>query len=333
MIRDAHGQVLAVQPFIILDQDLLVGVDTRIRQLIESVRRVWPRCLVLRTLMVGCAAGEGHLDGDPTAYGAIAQRLAGAIVKQARQLRAPMVVLKEFPTEYREPLKSFMDQEFSRIPSMPMTKLNINYDDFDDYMSKALNSSTRRKLRKKFSISARASPIHLTLVGDITPIIDEVFPLYLKVYERSKLHFEKLTREFFCKIGPLMPDKSAFFVWRQDGKVVAFSLCMFEGDAFYPEYVGFDYSVALELHLYHYVVWDMISWAIANDYKWLRSSGLNYDPKLHFRHKLDPVDLYVRHCSPLINAALKRVLPWIEPTRYDPILKKFSNYDDLWDRA
>jgi hypothetical protein len=30
----------------------------------------------------------------------------------------------------------------------------------------------------------------------------------------------------------------------------------------------------------------MTSWAIANGYKWLRSSGLNYDPKLHLRHLL-----------------------------------------------
>ena len=45
----------------------------------------------------------------------------------------------------------------------------------------------------------------------------------------------------------------------------------------------------------------MISWAILKGYKWLRSSGLNYDPKLHLRHVLDPTDLYVRHTS-VINA-------------------------------
>jgi hypothetical protein len=107
---------------------------------------------------------------------------------------------------------------------------------------------------------------------------------------------------------------------------------MFEGDAFYPEYVGFDYSVALQIHLYHYVVRDMISWAIDQGFVWLRSSGLNYDPKLHFRHRLDPIDLYVRHRSPVINRLLKRVLPWIEPTRHDPVLKRFPNYGELCDR-
>jgi hypothetical protein len=128
-----------------------------------------------------------------------------------------------------------------------------------------------------------------------------------------------------------MPDKVRYFVWRQDGRIVAFTLCMIEGSEIYAEYIGLDYSVALDLHLYHYAVRDMISWATSRGYQWFRSSGLNYDPKLHLRHRLDPIDLYVRHTSVIANAVLRRVLPLIEPTRFDPVLKKFPNYRDLWD--
>jgi hypothetical protein len=330
VIRDADGRVRAVQPFILLDQDLLAGVGARTRRLAAFVRRAWPRFLVMRTLMVGCGAGEGRLDGDASLHAANARCLADAIMEHARDLKAPLVVLKEFPAEYRETLSCFLDRGFTRIPSMPMTKLDIAFRDFDDYMTRALNSSTRRKLRKKFKIAAAAAPIEMTIVSDVTPIIDEIYPLYVDVYERSALHFERLTPEFFCRIGRSMPDKASFFVWRQSGKVVAFCLAMFEGDAFYPEYVGFEYSVALQVHLYHYVVRDMIAWAIDHGFVRLRSSGLNYDPKLHLRHRLDPIDLYVRHGSPAINLLLKRLLPWIEPTRHDPVLKRFPNYDELW---
>ena len=130
-----------------------------------------------------------------------------------------------------------------------------------------------------------------------------------------------------------MPDKVRFFLWRQGGKIVAFSMCMVQNDAFYAEYVGFDYAVALTLHLYHYAVRDMVTWAIANGYKSFRSSALNYDPKLHLRHVLDPLDLYVRHTSRIINFALKWALPWMEPTRYDKTLPKFPNYKDLWHKS
>ncbi len=173
----------------------------------------------------------------------------------------------------------------------------------------------------------------MSIVDNITPVIEEVYPLYLQVYNRSKLHFEKLTKPFFCGIGPLMPDKVRFFLWRQNARIVAFTLCMIDSDALYAEYIGLDYSVALDLHLYHYAVRDMISWAMLHGYKWSRSSSLNYDPKLHMRHLLDPVDLYVRHTSPLANAILKRALPLIAPTRFDPVLKLFPNYRDLWDTS
>jgi predicted N-acyltransferase len=211
-----------------------------------------------------------------------------------------------------------------------MTKLNIDYASFADYMNKALNSATRTKLRKKFRAAAQAAPIEMTVVDDITPCIEETYPLYLQVYERSKLHFEKLSKEYFCRLGRTMPDKVRFFIWRQNRRTVAFTLCMIEGDAIYAEYIGLDYTVALDLHLYHYAVRDMITWSIANNYKWFRSSGLNYDPKLHLRHLLDPIDLYVRHISGTKNVFLKLILPLLEPSRYDKTLQKFPNYKELW---
>jgi len=330
VIKDKNGSVRAVQPFFILDQDLLVGAGGKIGGLIDLVRRVWPRFMRMRTLMVGCAAGEGHLDSaDGTPYDQ-ARLLASAILTHARKLKVSLIVLKEFPAKYRDLLQCFLQRGFTRVPSLPMTKLNIDYMSFDDYMNRALNSATRTKLRKKFRAAAQAAPIEMSVVDDITPIVSDIYPLYLQVYERSKLHFERLTKEYFCRLGRVMPEKVRFFIWRQNAKVVAFTLCMIEGDAIYAEYIGLDYSVALDLHLYHFAVRDMISWSIAHGYKWFRSSSLNYDPKLHLRHQLDPIDLYVRHVSGVINAPLKWLLPLIEPTRYNTTLQKFPNYKELW---
>jgi Acetyltransferase (GNAT) domain len=330
-IKDEQGEVRAVQPFFIHDQDLLEGVSPRGRLVVAFIRRAWPRFMRMRALMVGCAAGEGHLDeadGRPPEWQV--RLLASTLVRHARKLGAPLVVLKEFPAKYRPTLQCFLEYGFTLIPSMPMTKLNIDYPSFDEYMKRALNSATRTKLRRKFRAAAEAAPIDMSVVTDITPLLDDIYPLYLQVYQRSKLHFEKLTKGYFSQLSRLMPDKVRFFVWRQNAKIVAFTLCMTEGDALYAEYIGLDYSVALQLHLYHYAIRDMITWSIANGHKWFHSSGLNYDPKLHLRHLLDPVDLYVRHTSATANALLKWALPLMEPTRYDQTLKKFSNYEELW---
>lgn len=332
IFRDTSGEVCAIEPFFVLDQDLLVGISGRLGALIDRIRRLWPRFMRMRTLMVGCVAGEGHLDGTERRGPLLAEQLAALITDHARALRAQLVVLKEFPSRYRPALACFLDKGFSRIPSMPMTRLSIDYASFDDYVKHALSGKTRRDLRKKFQAAEQEAALELSITNDVTPFVEEIYPLYLQVYERSKLHFEKLTEQYFCELGRRMGDKVQFFLWRRNGKIVAFATCMTQGDALYAEYVGLDYEVALKLHLYHYAFRDVVSWAIANGYKWFRSSGLNYDPKFHLRHLLDPLDLYVRHTSGTINAIMKRLLPLLEPTRHDKTLAKFSNYHELWAR-
>jgi Domain of unknown function (DUF4118)/Acetyltransferase (GNAT) domain len=331
IVRGWNGEICAIQPFFILDLDLLLGAKPRLGRLTGFIRRFWPRFMRARTLMVGCAAGEGHLDGkDGLAQHSSARALASAIVKQARSLKARLIVLKEFPAKYRSALECFVQSKFTRIPSLPNVRLNIDYSSFDEYMMQALSGGTRRKLRLKLKVSESASPIEMSVVDDITPIIDEVYPLYLQVYHRSHLHFEKLTREYFCGLGHRMGEKVRFFIWRQNGKIVAFGSCILQDDTIHAEYLGLDYDVALDLHLYHYTFRDLISWGIAGGYKSFHSSSLNYDPKFHLRYQLDPIDLYVRHTSPVCNSVFSRILPWLEPTRYDKTLSKFANYSELW---
>ncbi len=106
-------------------------------------------------------------------------------------------------------------------------------------------------------------------------------------------------------------------------------MCMKNGKELCSEYVGFDYNLAFDLHLYNVMTKGIMEWSIENGFQWYCSTSLNYEPKYHFRHQLDPLDLYVRHISPAVNFIMKRALPFLEPTRRDEMLKKFSNYADL----
>jgi len=313
-----------IQPFFVLDQDLVAGAARAVQAAVKTVRRLWPRFLKMRTLMVGCAAGEGHL-----AALSVVDDLAVALPQLARQFKAKLIVMKEFPARYRAALSRLSG--FTRVPSMPMTGLDLDYASFDEYVANKVSKPSRKSIRRKLREADAAQPrIELQVVEDITPFVDEIYPLYLAVYDRSTLHFEKLTKEFLSTLGRRMADKVRFFIWRQDGKAIAFSLCLIQGDAIYDEYLGLDYSVALNLHLYFYTLRDIINWAIAHGLKHYVSSALNYDPKLRLRCELVPLDLYVAHTTPLINAVMKRLLPLLEPTHSDPVLRRFPNYREVW---
>jgi predicted N-acyltransferase len=328
VIRDEAGRVCSVQPFFLLYQDLLEGCPAFVRGPIAWLRRMWPNFLKMKTLMLGCAAGEGQLDHGPERRTGDAALLAGRIRELAKTMGASLIVLKEFPDRYRGALAPFLEAGFTRIPSLPMAALDLRYADFDDFMKRGLSSRMRCDLRRKF----RAGPdsITMTVMRDVSPIIDDVYPLYLQVYERSDRHFEKLTREYFCELGRRMPDKVRYFVWREEDRIVAFSLTMLHDDHICNEYLGLDYTRALDRHLYFVAFRDVASWAIANGFQRCLTTGLGYAPKLDLGFTLEPLDLYVRHSSDRLNWLFRRILPLLEPTRYEPILKRFPNYDALW---
>lgn len=331
VIENDRGEIEAIQPFFLLYQDLVEGAGPRIQKTLATIRKVWPRFLKARTLMVGCTAGEGHLDQIDEEQGArIAGILRDGLLIYAKRARAAMVVLKEFPSRYRKQLAGFATAGYTRIPSMPMTRLNIAYNDFEHYLTAALSKNTRKNLRRKFRDAEAGGPIELSILDDVSSMVDELLPLYQQVYDRSNLHFEKLTKEFLIRLGREMPEKAKFFVWRQEGRAIAFSVLLLHDDCIYDEYIGMDYAVALDLHLYFYTFRDIVSWGISNGYRWYISTALNYDPKLHLKSELLPLDLYVRHTMGIANFVLKRVLPLLEPTRGEKTLREFPNYSQLW---
>jgi len=311
-----------------VQQNLVEGIPA-LRQPVDKIRQRFPRFLTMRLLMVGNAAGEGHLSvcapGDEEW---VANALYQVLEIYGRQSKASLVVFKDFPATYRDILWKFPANDYTRVPSMPMTELPLVYRDFDHYVS-TLGASTRKDLRRKFRGIASADPISVEVVTDLAPYVDEVYPFYLQVHERSPMKFERLTKEYLCELGWRMPDRVRFFIWRQNGKAIAFSVALVHDGTIYDDYLGLDYRVALDLHLYFYTLRDILSWSIAAGLKRYRSSPLNYKPKLHLGCDLYPLDLYVRHTNPVMNKIFRPIVKLLEPTRHDPVLQRFRNANEL----
>ena len=328
VLEDDAGVVRGIQPVFFVRQNLVEGVPA-LRSSVDAVRRAFPQFLTMRILMVGCAAGEGHLGacrGGDEEW--VAKALHATLGIYARQSKAPLVVLKDFSGAYRDPLGTLATNGYTRVPSMPMTRLALRYRDFEDYLN-SLGKATRKDLRRKFRKTDKAATIDLEVTTDISPHVDEIYPLYLQVHERSALKFERLTKEYFRSLGARMPDKVRFFIWRQEGRIVAFSLALVHAGTIYDDYLGLDYRVALDLHLYFYTLRDIIRWSLAQGLHTYCSSPLNYQPKLHLGCDLMPLDLYVMHTSPLLNPIFRPALKFLEPTRHDPVLQRFPNASEL----
>jgi hypothetical protein len=329
VLEDSAGTVRGIQPILFVRQNLIEGMRGAFRKIVDLIRKKFPRFLTMRVLMVGCAAGAGELDtADPENEQWIAEALGPSMRDYARRNKCSLVVFKDFPASYRDALAVLSKSNYTRVPSMPMTRVALSFQDFDKYLE-TLGYASRKSLRRKFRKTERAAKIDLEVVNDIAPHVDAIYPLYLQVHERSSMKFENLSKEFFLDIAKELPEQTRFFIWRIGEKIVAFSLCLVSSGKLYDECIGLDYDVALDLHLYFYTMRDVIRWAIEQKLRYYVSGPLNYDPKLHLGHELLPLDLYVLHTRPSLNPIFRVALKYLEPTRHDPILKKFPNADQL----
>jgi predicted N-acyltransferase len=238
-------------------------------------------------------------------------------------------MLKDFSAEDRQILGEFQSHGFRRIPGMPATKLDLSFASFEEYMRTRLGKVFRKNLRRKFKALQRVPPLTMEVVRDASPMIDEIFPLYRQVYERAQMTFDSLNKEYFLALGQEMPDKTRFFVWRQNGRIIAFSQGLIHGRTLYDLGVGFDYSVALRLHLYFVTFRDVIQWCVENGVKTYHAGSLGYDPKLHLKLRLVPQDIYARFKPHWLNHPLQFAMDYFAPIRYEPLLRKFANAREL----
>src|ERR1700730_13087675 len=180
LLKDAGGITRAIQPLLIVSQDLATGTPAFIRNLLARVRRHFPGFLKLRMLMVGCSAGEGDIVLEKVSRSPdwTVDALKESLIPVARRLKAVLIVFKDYPKFYRQYLDRLHGCGFTRVPSMPATKLDLNFADFEDYLKTRVSYTMRKNLRKKFRKAESGPPIECEVDTDIAPYVDEVYPLY-----------------------------------------------------------------------------------------------------------------------------------------------------------
>src|ERR1044071_8873724 len=105
LLEDTAGKVRAVQPVFFVRQNLVEGVPGKIRSIVDGIRKVFPRFLTMRVLMIGCAAGTGDLGVIEERDDAwVANALRVTLWTYAKTNKASLVVFKDFPATYRSAL-------------------------------------------------------------------------------------------------------------------------------------------------------------------------------------------------------------------------------------
>jgi Uncharacterized protein conserved in bacteria len=291
VICDDRGHALALQPLVLATQDLAAVAGERFRRLVTNLRVPFARFFQSRIVLAGCLVGEGKtgfIQSDQEMMPLVAE----AVEEFARSENVGLIAFKDFPAASRKAFSPLQSAGYVRLAGFPSLALDLDFASFDDYMMTRLSKVTRKSLRRKLSVAESAlPPITLEVLTSIEKEIDDIYPLYLAVAQRSNVRFEVFTPDYFVEASRLSPGTFRYFIWRQGGRAVAFSFCTVWNDTIYDNDIGFDYDVAYDLNLYYLTFRDVLKWALKEGLRRYASAPFSYDPKLHLRLEPQPIDL------------------------------------------
>lgn len=312
-------------PCFVMDYSLTTTTGSFVKPLMSAIERVMPRAFTIRMLVCGSPTGEGRIGIAETARQEIVDVLLETLRSIAKHERLGLLAFKDFSNRHAWLFETLETAGFHRMPGYPAAWLDMDFPSWEAYLA-SLSKATRKDLKRKFSKLPSASTITLEVRTSLGNEIDETYALYRKTLEKSDTHFEVLTKAFFQRLSEHVPASTKYFLWRMNGKLVAFDLCLASSTLLLDEYIGMDYSVAYQYHLYFVTFRDIFKWCLANGIRRYESGVLNYEPKKRLDFTFSPRINYVKHTNRLLDAVVFSPLAkLLNPERFDPILKTLKH--------
>lgn len=302
--------------------DMTVQGPTKV--ILDFIKKFAPNIVCPRVLLCGLPMGLGRIgvSGDP---GRIIKAICGAMEKIAREEAAAMFIFKDFTPAYDSMLKPLVKDGFIKIQSLPFTQMRVEFRDFDDYL-KTLSRASREGLKRKLKKVDREVKIDMEVTSTLEDsVLSEVHKLYLQTLNKMDLGFERVPADFFRRVSLNMPLEAKYFLWRIDGKLVAFAFCLVSGGLFIDYYLGFDYSVAYDYHLYFVRFRGLMEWCIARGIKKYEMGVTTYEPKRRLGFEFVRLFFYIKHRNKLVNPFLKIISCFIKPENFDPVFKMMKD--------
>ncbi|MDP2941230.1 MAG: GNAT family N-acetyltransferase [Candidatus Omnitrophota bacterium] len=299
-------------------------VQGPLKVILGWVKRLLPHILSPRVLLCGLPMGQGRIGiaGDPVP---VLEAICAGMETIAKEEKAAVFIFKDFNRADADTLRPLLKKGFLKIESLPSTEMDINFSSFEDYL-KTLSRASRDGLKRKFKKVDAGPRIELEITGALEgSVLSEAHGLYLQTLTRMDLGFERVPEDFFRHIPENMPEEARYFLWRIKGRIVAFAFCLVSGGYFIDYYLGFDYAVAYQYHLYFIRFRDLMRWCIANGVKKYEMGVTTYEPKRRLGFNFVRLYFYIKHRNKLINPFVKIIGSFIKPENFDPVFKMMES--------
>lgn len=319
LVIESDHDIVSIAPLFSADFNLDIAVEGWLAKFIKSIRKVFPRFLIIKTLFCGSPFGEHGILGIKQSFkdnSGIIPLLLQGIKDCAIRANAPLVIFKDFLKQDTLFLDALIPKGYSKVESFPTVALELNVTSFEGYLE-SLSSSARKYLKRKLKQAYSRGKIEVKVAQDVASEIDQIIQLYENTYQKGATKFEHLTKKFFLQVAQDLSPHTRFFLYYVDGRLAAFNLCFIYDDLFIDKFIGFDYEISKQFNLYFVSQAYNIKWCLNNSLCYYYSGQTNYETKIRLGGKLIALDAYLKHKNMFFNFFLKLLIPLFKPDNFD----------------
>jgi predicted N-acyltransferase len=275
----------------------------------------------LNVLVCGLPMGQGRFGAvrDPAA---VVRAIREALESFAISRKISILGYKDFGLGECEWLDALQAEGYYKFESMPSTEMAIPFNSFDEYV-KTLTRVSRDGLKRKLKKIDRSAPLAMEVRECLSAEeLDQVHALYTQTLVRhGEMSFEIMTKDFFRRISENMPAEARYFLWRLDGRIVAFAFCFISAERMIDYYLGFDYDLAYDLHLYFIRFRGLMKWCIEQKIPVYEMGNTGYEAKRRLGFKFIRLFVYAKHLHKFINPFFHLLCKCLKPENFDATFK------------
>jgi len=308
-------------PCFLMHYPLDTTIQGPIKSVLLKIKEKFPRFLELRAMVCGLPMGQGRF-GAVIEPGEVVRAIYEALDALAASRKISLLGFKDFGVAECEWLDALQDEGFYKFESMPSTEMAVPFKSFDEYV-KTLNRVSRDGLKRKLKKIDRAAPLPMEIRERLSEDeLEQVHALYTQTLVRhGEMSFEIMTKNFFRHISDNMPAQTRYFLWRLDGRIVAFALCFVSAERMIDYYLGFDYALAYDLHLYFTRFRDLMKWCIQQKIPVYEMGNTGYEAKRRLGFGYIRLFVYAKHRNKFINPFFHLLCRCVRPENFDETFK------------
>lgn len=300
------------------DFDLLLTADPPVRRLVQGLGCLFPTKLYSnllrpRTLFVGTTVSEFALFPQVLDAAALPEILLNAMADKG----CPFLIVKDIAqtAPFLSPAENAAADRicqalsaagFVLLEGQATAYIPIDFDSLDTFFGR-FSASRRADWRRK---RKKGSAVRLQRIATGAPmfaepaVVDEFYRLYENVYNKSYIHFDKLTRPFFASMLNDGESGGLLFAYSKDDRWIGYSLCFHRGDLLIDKYRGAEYPAFRENNLYYVSWFDMLQYAVDHAVKTAIFGWTSPEIKAYLGSSFS----FTRHAVYPANSLVRRLL-------------------------